>query len=340
MLRLLVTLVTLVALVRITLRRVLRFDPVLPTEIFIANTGSDSVLVFGINAEGNVPPARVIQGSLLTGSNNTTLATPNDIAIDRRGRVVVSSLGNASTPRGVAVFNDHDSGNVAPRRALSVPGPPLGVAGIESDGGAGQPRIFTYFVLVGLDLSEGLAGPHIVEYSGTDGVDTITGEIHSTQPDGLLSPTGVAVDTAANVFVADAGRDAVLVFTAPINTVSVVPPVMLSGPHTLLNQPSRLALDVSGNLYVTNLGNASITVYSATARGDAAPTRRIGGPEAINTRMQQPQGIIVDVQGRIYVANGGSVLVFAADANGDVAPIREIKGEDTGLNFALGVALH
>lgn len=337
MLRLLVALVALVALVRIIFRRVLRFDPVFPTEIFIANTGSDSVLVFDVNANGNVPPVRVIRGSLVTGSNNTTLATPNDIAIDRRGRVVVSSLGNASTPRGVAVFNDDDSGNVAPRRALSVPGLPLGVAGIESDGGAGQPSIFTYFVLVRPDNP---FGAPIVEYSGTDGVDTITGEIHSTEPDGLFSPAGVAVDDAANVFVADAGRDAVLVFTAPINTVSVVPPVVLSGPHTLLNQPSRLALDGSGNLYVTNLGNASITVYPATARGDAAPTRRIGGPGAINTRIQQPQGIIVDVPGRIYVANGDSVLVFEAEANGDVAPIQEIKGEDTGLNFALGVALH
>jgi DNA-binding beta-propeller fold protein YncE len=83
----------------------------------------------------------------------------------------------------------------------------------------------------------------------------------------------------------------------------------------------------------------SISVFARTAKGDAAPIRRIQGPK---TRLNLPSGVTVDtIHDEIAIANdgGNSVLIFSRTANGDVAPIREITGPATGLRNPSGVSI-
>jgi hypothetical protein len=96
-------------------------------------------------------------------------------------------------------------------------------------------------------------------------------------------------------------------------------------------------------LYVAN-DDDSITVYAHGASGNVAPIQRLYGSK---TRLLDPQGVVVDVNGRIYVANmvgggpsnPGSISVYAAGATGNVAPIQRISGSDTGLYLPTSVAV-
>ncbi len=66
---------------------------------------------------------------------------------------------------------------------------------------------------------------------------------------GLNSPMGVAVDTAGNLHVTDAGNHRVLKLAAGSPTQTVLP-------FTGLNSPMGVAVDTAGNLYVTDAGRA------------------------------------------------------------------------------------
>ena len=68
---------------------------------------------------------------------------------------------------------------------------------------------------------------------------------------GLSHPTGVAVDTAGNVYVADSGNHRVLKLAAGSNT-----PTKLS--FSGLSDPYDVAVDTAGNVYVTDRRNHQV----------------------------------------------------------------------------------
>jgi serine/threonine protein kinase, bacterial len=123
--------------------------------------------------------------------------------------------------------------------------------------------------------------------------------------------------------------------------VNKAPKSYLLGSSTGISSPSGMAVDAAGNRYVANLPNTSITIYPASASGNAAPTRTIGGP---NTTLVGPRSVMVDKDGRIYVgdllgAGTNKVAVFAPNANGNVAPERVITGSNTLLEWPSGLSL-
>lgn len=100
------------------------------------------------------------------------------------------------------------------------------------------------------------------------------------------------------------------------------------------------------SIFVANSGTGGITIYAPNPVGtlNETPIAQIYGD---NTLMSDPNGVAVDAQGRIYVANttggtgNGSVTVYAANPHGSVdeAPIATIVGDNTGLNLPRSIAL-
>jgi DNA-binding beta-propeller fold protein YncE len=134
--------------------------------------------------------------------------------------------------------------------------------------------------------------------SGTVGArDTIAGNNTS-----LAAPTGIAVDGAGNIYVANPGYPTfgVTVYAAGADG-DVAPTATITFPG---GAPYGVALDGGGNLYLTNpAGTPSVVVFALT--GGATLTATITGDA---TGLNTPGGIAVG-NGNIYVTNFGGPTI-------------------------------
>ena len=143
----------------------------------------------------------------------------------------------------------------------------------------------------------------------------------------LLFPMGLAVDAAGNIFVAD--RDANVV--RRIATTGIIQTVAGNGtpgyqgdggPATAaqLNSPFAVAVDAQGNLYIADTNN--VVVRKVTPNGTISTyagsgTRGFGGDggQARNAWFDGPEGVAIDANGVLYIADtfNGRIRQVAAD---------------------------
>jgi sugar lactone lactonase YvrE len=137
----------------------------------------------------------------------------------------------------------------------------------------------------------------------------------------LANPTGVAIDGAGNLYIADEFSNRIRMvnaFTHIITTVAGTGGACTSyattacgdgGPATgaQFNNPTGVAFDQSGNLYIADSGNnlvrrvspsGSITSVAGTGvagnGGDGSP---------MGTQLNSPSGVAVDSNGNVYIAD-------------------------------------
>ena len=134
---------------------------------------------------------------------------------------------------------------------------------------------------------------------------------------GLNSPDAVAVDSAGNVYVADAGNSRVLeVSTGSSSTTEL--------PFTGLGNPSGVTVDADRAVYVTNVANNRVLKLGVGSSSTTElPTMGLIGP----------QGIAVDTAGNLYITAGNRVLKLPAGSNNTV------ELPFTGLSNPTGVAV-
>ena len=126
---------------------------------------------------------------------------------------------------------------------------------------------------------------------------------------GLNLPSGVAVDAAGNVYVADSFNNRVVKLAAGSATQEVLP-------FTGLYQPVGVAVDAAGNLYVGDKSNNRVLKLAAgSATQEVLPF----------TGLYFPYGVAVDPPGNLYVADYG---------NGRVVELAPGSGTQTVLPFA------
>jgi len=143
----------------------------------------------------------------------------------------------------------------------------------------------------------------------------------------VVDATGLAVDANLDLYAAE-GSSGVVIFV----------PTSSSGINLqTTNYALWIALDSQDNMYVSESKNM-IEVYAAGSSGTTPPIATISGS---NTGLNNPQGIAVDSQGNIYVANnsGASITEYAAGSNGNVSPIATISGSNTGLTIPYALAI-
>jgi len=135
----------------------------------------------------------------------------------------------------------------------------------------------------------------------------------------LHNPTGITVDVAGNVYVAENGANAVK--KIPVGGGSVV--ALGSG----FTQPTGVAVDASGNVYVADNGNNAIK--EIPAGGGAIIT--------LGSGFNHPYGIALDTAGNIYVTDTGNNLVKKMPAGGGT-PVIIASGFNTPTGIAVDVA--
>jgi len=273
-------------------------------------------------------PKRVISGT------NTQAEMICGVYIDPKTKEIYAL--NGDTQNWMPVFSSDAKGNVAPNRALNVPGHPFQMAADEEKQLLYMTIQSDNKIVVYRKQAEGAEKP----------VRTIEGL--DTQ---LEDPHGLALDIKDKlIFVSNFGNADIRAgrgerygkFDPPSITVypmegsgNVKPLRIIEGPKALLNWPAHMVFsEERGELFVANDADNSILVFRATDQGDVAPTRMIKGPK---TGIKSPPGIALDSKmGELYVANMGtpSITVFAMTASGDVPQTRTIRGgqaDDDGL---------
>jgi alpha-tubulin suppressor-like RCC1 family protein/sugar lactone lactonase YvrE len=152
-------------------------------------------------------------------------------------------------------------------------------------------------------------------------VTTVAGLVgDSGSADGLGSlarfnfPSGVAVDGAGNLYVADTDNHTIRV-VAPSGLVSTLAGLAGNsggadgtGSHARFNSPSDLALDSSGNVYVADTDNFTIrevapSTGAVTTLAGLAETSGSTDGSGSAVRFYHPAGVAVDSSNNLYVAD-------------------------------------
>ncbi len=123
-------------------------------------------------------------------------------------------------------------------------------------------------------------------------------------------PTGLGVDAAGNVYVADNGNNLLRKIT-PAGVVTTVVGVarLPGGPRTgqRLFNPSAVAVDAAGNYFIANTGDQTIVMYPPTGPGVVLagfPGIR-GSQDGTDStaRFNGPSDLVLDGLGNLYVAD-------------------------------------
>ncbi|HLP01140.1 MAG TPA: immunoglobulin domain-containing protein, partial [Opitutaceae bacterium] len=157
------------------------------------------------------------------------------------------------------------------------------------------------------------------------------------------APTGLALDSAGNLYVADAtnhtirkitSSGAVTTFAGQAGT-----PGSANGSATSarFNTPTAVAVDSSGNVYVADTNNNTVRKINAggtvtTLAGLSGVSGATDGNGA-DALFNQPQGLALDAAGNLYVADTGNSSVRKITSNGTVttvAGLSTVSSENNG----------
>jgi len=188
----------------------------------------------------------------------------------------------------------------------------------------------------------------------------------------LNDPTGVAVDNAGNLYIADAGNARVREVSAATGAIATIAGTGTAGYNgdgglaiqAQLRNPYAIALDRQGNIYVADLTGLpgasttsgrireinSVTGVITTLAGNGSAGYDGDSIPAISANLSNPVSIAIDNTGNIYIADAGNdrirlvsivseaistvVGTGAAGYNGD-----NIAALDANIDNPLGVAL-
>jgi sugar lactone lactonase YvrE len=214
---------------------------------------------------------------------------------------------------------------------------------------------------------------------GQPGFNTNAGDFIPVSGETLFYPNRIARDSqSGRIFVADSSNSRILSWSSlanlksgaaadmvigQTNFTSSIPGIPDLGGSTnaaTLAYPQGVAVDTQGNLYVSDSGNHRVLVYRAPLSTGMQASVVLGQPDFTTgtesedptaATMTYPQGLEVDAQGNLYVADAENhrVLVYRAPlSNGMNASqvlgqpgftTKEPSVSATGLNYPAEVAI-
>ena len=152
----------------------------------------------------------------------------------------------------------------------------------------------------------------------------------------MLHPAGVAVDSAGNVYICDAGNFRIRKVTPSgvISTFAGNGSLLFSGDNVqatstalfLLGTISCVATDSSGNVYIADTSNNRIRKVDpsgiiTTVAGPGLPFFSGDGGPATSAASGRPGGVAVDQAGNIYIADSLNLRVRKVDTRGIITTV-------------------
>jgi len=298
--------------------------------VYIADTGDNlirKVTTDGLinSIAGDSYPS--YKGDGYVAATESELHSPEDVAVDANGNVYIADTANAlireiTASTGIinyiagavtlaagAITGTTSAGYSGDGAAANLAGvlAPFALA-IDSSGevffaenGDSRIRKIDTKGIITTIAGNGTAG-----YTG-DGSAGANGEINF--------PTGVAVDSSGNVYIADLVnlRIRKLTSSGTISTVAGNGKYSYSGDggqatSAQLNTPKATAADASGNLYIADTSNNVVRKVTAggvisTVAGNGTAGFGGDGGAAASAQLYAPQGVAVDANGNLYIAD-------------------------------------
>src|SRR5262249_46211733 len=127
---------------------------------------------------------------------------------------------------------------------------------------------------------------------------------------------GIALDSQANVYVADGDHQRIVKFDSQGNYVLSWGTKGTTG-NGSFSLPSGIAIDSSDNVYVVDAGNGVtdwLQVFDPS--GSGKPLRQWNGSGGVSGQFAAPQGVAVDSSANVYVADtlNQRIQIFASDS--------------------------
>ena len=267
---------------------------------------------------------------------------PSAVAVDTTGNVYVAdpnnhtirkidSAGNVTTLAGSA----GNPGNADGTGAAAQFNSPSGVA-VDSSGNV-------YVGDTGNETIRKITSAGVVStWAGSGQIGSADGLSTAAQ---FFTPTGVAVDTSGNVYVADFSNSTIRKIDPAQNVTTLAG---LAGNNSYadgtgsaarFSLPNSVAVDTSGNVYVADVFNNTIRKITpagvvTTLAGSAAFLAGNVDGTGSAARFNTPEGVAVDSGGNVYVADFGNDTIRKITIPGGV--VTTVAGQAAGSGSADG----
>ena len=224
----------------------------------------------------------------------------------------------------VTVFDAGADSNAAPVRSFDVATPRAGA----STGFAVDPEGRVY---IGSgpwqDRSRGSIDVFAARANGNvPPVRTIYGQ------KGVHTPVGIAVDPWDSLYVTNQQFAAIRVYPPRAKADSPAAR-LLGGLSTGLVIPTGLAFDRQQRLFVSDHA-ADLRIFERGATGDVEPWRVIS-PHYRFSGLGDPQHLVIDSRGSLYVRGRQGAGVYPSDAFGESEPVKFMAGDSAPALFAV-----
>ncbi|MFJ8473656.1 NHL repeat-containing protein [Kitasatospora sp. NPDC094011] len=262
----------------------------------------------------------------------TQLYYPHGVAVDGAGNLYIADYNNQR-------IRKVDTKGIITTVAGN------GTAGYVSDGGpaTATPIYYPHSVLVAADGSLYFSewyGHRVrkvdprgiittVAGNGTAGYRSDGGPATATT---LSYPSGIALDAAGNLYIADYGNQRIRRVDAKGNITTVAGNGIAGygsdgGPATAtqLYSPADVALDAAGNLYIADCNNQRIRKVDTkgnitTVAGNGIAGYGSDGGPGTATQLYNPSGVALDAAGNLYIGDTYNNRVRGVSAVADMTP--------------------
>lgn len=279
-----------------------------------AASASVSTLAGGDNA----------QGGYVDPSTSNGFSNPYHIAVDAAGTIYVADNGNSVIRKisggVVTTFAGSVSGNADGLGAKARFGSPTGIA-LDDVG--------NLYVTDGTNrnIRKITSDGKVTTVAGNGDYGHTNGSVYTAS---FTSPSGIAVDKAGNIYIADTYDNRIRKIT-PAGEVSTFAGSGSMGKEdgqgeaASFSYPTGMSIDAAGNLYIADsAGNRIRRISTSGVVSTLAGSGLFGGHAdgaAATATFNQPIGITIDNAGFIYVAEVRNRLVRKLSPSGQVSTL-------------------